>query len=307
MVTMKRALPVAAGLIIDRLAGAPDAALHPVAAFEKLMDEVEDRIWADTRERGALHAAIGMAFGLTTGLVVHSTAAVTSLAVSGNELRASAQRVSELLEAGDLDQARIELKSLTDRDTTDLDESEIAAAVIESLAEKMVDEVFGPVCWGLAAGAPGVAMYSAVNTMDAMVGNYSDRHAAYGWASARLDDLAKWVPARLFAVAVVVARPSRRGAVRRAVERDARWHPSPNAAVAEAAVAAALRLQLGGEFSQDGKIEMRPLLSDGRRPHKVDIDATIRLVNRIELGLLATLLTIGLAPIALGRLKRRFW
>jgi adenosylcobinamide-phosphate synthase len=304
---MKRALPVATGLVIDRLAGDPDTDLHPVAAFGKLMDEIEDRIWADTRERGALHAGIGIAFGLATGLVVHSTAAVTSLALSGNKLRSTAQDVSDLLDAGDLDQARVELKSLVGRDTADLDESEIAAAAIESLAENMVDAVFAPVCWGLVAGAPGVAAYRAVNTMDAMVGNFSERHAAYGWASARLDDLANWVPARIFAVAVVLSRPSRRGAIRRAVTRDARWHPSPNSGIAEAAVAAAMGLQLGGALSYDGQVEVRPLLGDGRRPQQVDIEATIRLMNRIEWGLTGTLLAVGVTPILLGRLKRRWW
>jgi len=304
---MNRALPVATGLVIDRLAGDPDTDLHPVAAFGKLMDEIEDRIWADTRERGALHAGIGIAFGLATGLIVHSTAAVTSLALSGNKLRSTAQEVSDLLDAGDIDQARIELRSLVGRDTADLDESEIAAAAIESLAENMVDSVFAPVCWGLVAGAPGVAAYRAVNTMDAMVGNFSERHAAYGWASARLDDLANWVPARIFAVAVVLSRPSRRGAIRRAVTRDARWHPSPNSGIAEAAVAAAMGLQLGGALSYDGQMEVRPLLGDGRRPQQVDIDATIRLMNRIEWGLTGTLLAVGLTPILLSRLKRRWW
>lgn len=304
---MKRALPVAAGLIIDRLAGDPDDELHPVAAFGKLMDQVEDRIWANTRQRGALHTAIGVAFGLATGLVVHSTAAVTSLTVSGNQLRTTADRVADLLERGQVDEARAELKALVGRDTSDLDESQIAAAVIESLAENMVDAVFAPVCWGLLAGAPGMAAYRAVNTMDSMVGDFGERHAAYGWASARLDDLANWVPARLFAVAVVAARPQRRDAIRRAVTRDARWHPSPNAGVAEAAVAAAMGLQLGGELSYAGEVEFRPLLGDGRRPQLDDIGATVRLVNRIELGLTAALVAVGLTPIALARLKSRLW
>ena len=307
MVGMKRALPVAAGLIIDRLAGNPNNQLDPVAAFERLMDEVEDRIWADTRERGIAHAAIGIAFGMATGAVVHSTAAVTSIAVSGSELRATAKHIAGLLGDGDLYQARAELKSLTDRDTSDLDESEIAGVVIEALAENMVDSVFAPVCWALVAGAPGVAAYRAVNSMDSMVGSHSERHATYGWASTHLDNLANWVPARLFAVAVVAARPGRRRAIRRAVERDARWHPSPNAGVAEAALAAGLRLQLGGEVTVDGRVQTRPLLGDGRRPQRVDVDAAVRLVNQIELGLLATLLAVGLAPIALGRLKRRLW
>src|SRR5690606_15478706 len=138
------------------------------------------------------------------------------------------------------------LPALVGRDPTHLDASEISAAVIESLAENTVDAVIAPAFWGLIAGAPGAWSYRAVNTMDAMVGHRSDRYLRFGWSSARLDDLANLVPARLTAALVMLCRPRQTRAVTTAVRRDGRKHPSPNAGVAEAAFAAALGVQLGG-------------------------------------------------------------
>ncbi|MGE3620804.1 MAG: cobalamin biosynthesis protein, partial [Acidimicrobiia bacterium] len=128
------------------------------------------------------------------------------------------------------------------------------------------------------------------------------------WASARLDDLMNWVPARLTALLVAAVRPSRAGAVARAVRRDAPAHPSPNAGVAEAAFAAALGLGLGGETRYPGRVELRPVLGEGRDPEPADIDAAVELLDDVTAALAAALaagaaLTGGLA--LLGRRRRR--
>src|SRR5207249_2191873 len=121
--------------------------------------------------------------------------------------------------------ARALLPSLVGRDPTKLDEAEVARAVVESVAENTVDAVIAPICWALAAGAVGVAAYRAINTMDAMVGHRDARHERYGWASARLDDAANWLPARFAAVLVAGLRPQHMREIWRAVRDDAPAHP----------------------------------------------------------------------------------
>ncbi|MPY94244.1 MAG: cobalamin biosynthesis protein, partial [Acidimicrobiia bacterium] len=177
----------------------------------------------------------------------------------------------DVLVSGDLDGARELLPSLVGRDPSGLDEGEIARAVVESVAENCVDAVVAPALWGAALGAPGVLAHRALNTLDAMVGHHSPRYERFGWASARLDDAAAWVPARACALAVAVARPRRATDVLRAVRSQAPAHPSPNAGVAEAAFAAALGVRLGGANRYGPRLEVRPDLGSGRAPAAADI------------------------------------
>ena len=170
------------------------------------------------------------------------------------------------------------------RDPSLLDESGIAAAVIESVAENSVDAVIAPAFWAAIAGAPGAAAYRAINTMDAMVGRRNERYERFGWAAARLDDVANYVPARIFAGLAVGLRPSQAKDIVTAVRRDAPAHPSPNAGVAEAAVAAALGRQLGGPLRYGTVREDRPPLGDGHRPTLQDIPTAVRLADRAELA-----------------------
>src|SRR5206468_9435838 len=136
------------------------------------------------------------------GGLVRSTALATYVAVAGRGLTDAAGAVGAALEEDDLDRARALLPTLVGRDPTGLDEKEIARAVVESVAENTVDAVVAPALWAVALGAPGTLGYRAVNTLDAMVGHRSARYLQYGWASARLDDLANWVPARVTALLV---------------------------------------------------------------------------------------------------------
>ena len=153
-----------------------------------------------------------------------------------------------------------------------------------------------PACWAVLAGAGGALGYRAVNTLDARVGHRSARYERFGWASARLDDLANFVPARLTAVLVAAVCPRAAGAVLRAVREDAPRHPSPNAGVAEAAFAAALGLRLGGSNRYGGRVEVRPSLGTGRPPEPADIARAVELSRRVTLALLSALVTAGLWP-----------
>jgi adenosylcobinamide-phosphate synthase len=290
-----RPLGAAAGLALDRLLPEPPSALHPVVLFAFVMTGLERRIHRDARAAGLLHALVGVALGVGAGAVVRSTALATTSAVAGRALAGTAGGVGQALEARDEDAARRMLPSLVGRDPSGLGAGEIARAVVESVAENTVDAVVAPALWGALAGAPGALGYRAVNTLDSMVGHRSARYANYGWASARLDDVVAWVPARLTAALVALVRPRAAPAVWAAVRRQAPAHPSPNAGVAEAAFAAALGLRLGGVSRYGDRVEERPQLGSGRPPVVGDIAAAVRLSGDVSAAFAAGLALIGCA------------
>lgn len=290
----RRCLGAAAGLVIDRLVGEPPADAHPVAEFGKAMRRVEQALWADWRPAGAAYTAVGVAIGAAGGRMMKSTATAVAVTAAGRELRRVAMRVGEAVAGGDLPAARAELPTLVGRDPTELNESGIAAAVIESVAENSVDAVIAPAFWGAVAGAPGAAAYRAINTMDAMVGRRNERYRNFGWASARLDDAANYIPARIFAVLVAALNQARARQIVDAVRLDAPAHPSPNAGFAEAAVAAALDRKLGGPLSYEGVAEQRQFLGTGSRPEADDIEAAVRLADRVEIAAVGLLVMAGI-------------
>ncbi len=187
------------------------------------------------------------------------------------------------------------------------DAAGVAAAVIESVAENSVDAVIAPAFWAAVAGAPGAVAYRAINTMDAMVGRRNERYGNFGWAAARLDDVANYVPARIFASLVVVLCPHRAREIIAAVRRDAPAHPSPNAGVAEAALAAALGRQLGGPLRYGDTEENRLLLGDGPRPDPDDVPEAVRIADRAERAAMGMLCLIWLVARLKGRARGLPW
>jgi adenosylcobinamide-phosphate synthase len=298
---VSRPLGAAAGVMADRLLGEPPVAAHPVAGFGVVMRKVERHLYRDAREAGAAHAAVGVGLAAAAGAALRSPAAAAYVAVAGRSLAETASVIAASLHRHDLDAARAQLPALVGREPSHLDEPEIARAVVESVAENTVDAVVAPALWAAAAGAPGVFAYRAVNTLDAMVGHRSSRYEHFGWASARLDDIAGLVPARVTAGLVVAVRPRAAARVARAVRDDAPAHPSPNAGIAEAAFAGALGLRLGGMNRYGHRVEHRPALGDGRMPQPGDISAAVRL-SRDVTGALVALLVV---PSALRWLRRR--
>jgi len=286
------------GLLADRSFGEPPLDPHPVAAFGSIMKAVERALYRDSRLAGTVHATLGAAIGAGAGVIVRSTSVATYVAAATRALGDAAHEIAEPLMLGDLDGARSRLPALVGRDPSQLDELEIARAVVESVAENTTDAIVAPAWWGAVGGAPGALAYRAANTMDAMVGYHSPRYERYGWASARLDDVANYVPARITAALVAMARPSRAMHIWRAVRDDAGAHPSPNAGVAEAAFAAALGLRLGGTNTYEGRVEVRATLGDGRTPEPGDIAAAIRLAEDVSIVLAAVLAVVATALIA---------
>ncbi|WMD07915.1 cobalamin biosynthesis protein [Streptomyces sp. FXY-T5] len=282
----------AAGLIGDLLLGDPRRG-HPVAAFGRAASAVERVLWRDHRGWGALHTAVCAGGAVTLGAVaaravrpsavasVALTGAATWAVVGGTSLAREARTIGRALEAGDVEAARARLPHLCGRDPQALDADGMARAVVESVAENTSDAVVGALVWGAVGGVPGLLGFRAVNTLDAMVGHKSARYRRYGWASARLDDLAGWPGARLTAVLAVLAGPDPRGAVR-AWRADAAQHPSPNAGPVEASFAGALGLRLGGTLSYGGRVEHRPVLNTrGRAVGRHDVERAVRLSKRV--------------------------
>ncbi|MEU4010980.1 cobalamin biosynthesis protein [Streptomyces pseudogriseolus] len=302
----------AAGLLGDLLLGDPRRG-HPVAAFGRAAAAVERVLWRDDRGRGAVHTAVcvggTVALGaLASRLVRSSPAASTALTgvatwavVGGTSLAREARVIGRALEAGDVEAARERLPHLCGRDPQALDADGIARAVVESVAENTSDAVVGALVWGAVAGVPGLVGFRAVNTLDAMVGHKSPRYRRYGWASARLDDVAGWPGARLTAALAVLTGPDPRGAVR-AWRADAAKHPSPNAGPVETSFAGALGVRLGGTLSYGGRVEHRPVLNGGGRPVAVsDIDRAVRLSRRV--GWLALGAGVAARRVLKGRVR----
>jgi len=199
--------------------------------------------------------------------------------------------VAAPLLAGDIAGAREAVSRIVGRDPTALDEAGIARAAIESLAENASDGIVAPVFWGAVFGLPGILGYKAINTLDSMIGHRSERHEAFGWAAARIDDVANFIPARLTGFLFVVLAPRRSKALS-CMTRDARRHRSPNAGWPEAAMAGALGVRLSGPRIYHGSTTDEPWLNEGARdPLARDIAEALTVYRRAML-LLAGMLAI---------------
>jgi adenosylcobinamide-phosphate synthase len=222
--------------------------------------------------------------------IVTTTAAATWVVLGGRSLSREAATVAEQLADGRLVAARDQVRHLVGRDTAELSTEEVARATVESVAENASDAIVAPLLWGAVAGLPGLLGYRAANTLDAMIGHRSPRYLRFGWAAARLDDLANWAPARLAGLAAAVWAPLVGGTAGNAVavvRRDAGRHPSPNAGVVEAAFAGALEVRLGGRNAYHGSVEDRGVLGNGRPVVVDDIARANRLAAAVSMSALA--------------------
>jgi adenosylcobinamide-phosphate synthase len=230
-----------------------------------------------------------------------ATAVATWTVLGGRTLEREALAVDAHLTAGDLPAARQRLTHLVGRDTSALEESEVARAVVESVAENTSDAVVAPLLWGAVAGMPGLLGYRAANTLDAMVGHHNDRYERFGWAAARFDDLVNLPGSRLAGIATLLARPRTSRGAAQAWRRDAAAHPSPNAGVIEAAFAGSLGIRLGGTNRYYGsRVEHRTVMGDGRSPRPEDIGRAVRLARSV-----GAISAVASAGIALARVRTR--
>lgn len=284
--------------------------------FGRLAQRAERVLYRDGHVSGVLYTTVvgGAAVALGAGierlgrrgptLQTATTALATWVVLGGASLAREGTAIGRELDDGDLAAARRRLPNLCGRDPERLDQWGLSRAAVESVAENTSDAVVAPLVWGAVAGVPGLLGYRAINTLDAMIGNRSDRYRRFGWAAARLDDVVNLVPARLAAALATACAPVVGGsatAAWRVWRRDAAAHPSPNAGQVEAAFAGALEVRLGGRIRYPHGVEDRPVLGDGRTPDAGHVTRAVELSRVV--GAVAGVLAALLAAI-LGRPRR---
>jgi len=215
-------------------------------------------IWGVLAGANLIHPWLG---SLVSILLLYTTIAARDLVRHSTEVYLA-------LKEGDLAEARNRVGMIVGRDTAALDEAGVARAAVESVAESMVDGVTAPLFFAVLGGPVGAMLYKAINTMDSMFGYKNERYRAFGWAAARLDDLANFIPARFTSLTIPAAafllRFDAKGSLA-ILLRDRFNHASPNSGHTEAAVAGALGVQLGGPSPYFGKMVEKPTLGEAAR------------------------------------------
>jgi adenosylcobinamide-phosphate synthase len=306
---MSHLLALALALMLDFWLGDPRWLPHPVRGMGALIAFLDRRLnkGAYRRAKGIVTVAavtgtvyilsllvvkISYSFSWIFGVVVEAILIFTAIATKS--LQEAAWNVLLPLERGDMEQARRELSMIVGRDTENLNESEIVRACVETVAENTSDGITAPLFYAWIGGAPLALFYRAVNTCDSMLGYKNDAYRAFGWASARLDDVMNYIPARLTAAVMVFVHSGKRFRYCwRVLFRDARKHPSPNSGWPEAAMAALLGVQLGGTNTYHGIVSRRPTIGDPLVPLQTNhIRQAIRIMVVTVLSF-ALLLLIG--------------
>lgn len=232
-------------------------------------------------------AAIGIGFALERLLDVipfgsFIAALLASVLFAQRSLYDHIKKVRSAFSEGGLEAARSAVARVVGRDPQVLDEAGVCRAAIESCAENFSDGVVAPTFWFVLFGLPGLITYKIVNTADSMIGHKTPRHAAFGWASARFDDLLNLIPGRLAGLILSVVAPVVGGDIRHTLSimwRDARLHRSPNAGWPESAAAGALDLALAGPRQYAGqKVDDAFLNREGRVATPDDISRALRLL-----------------------------
>lgn len=307
-------MQILAAIGLDLLLGDPRCLPHPVKSMGRLALALE----APLRRRIANPRLAGTATAL---MVVGATAGIAALVLTAayrlhpwagdalsilllstcfaaRDLATHAWQVLGALRLGDLVLARQRVGWLVGRDTAPLDQSGVVRAAVESVAENTVDGVTAPLFWAVLFGPVGALAYKAASTLDSTFGYKNDRYLEFGWASARLDDLLNFLPARLTLPLTVAAatllglRPEHTWRIAR---RDWNNHPSPNSGWSEAATAGALGIQLGGPVYRQGQLTDMPLFGDAGAPLE-----SRHIAEAVRLMLLTSLLA------ALGFVGMRF-
>ena len=280
-------------LAIDALLGEPERLWrrlpHPVELAGRVIALAEQYLnrAGGRRAKGIVFIVVAtVAAGLIGKLisalpdygVIETVAVAVLLAHRG--LIDHVRNVATALRGDGLGAARAAVSKIVGRDSSVLDESGVARAAIESAAENFSDGVIAPVLWYLVLGLPGLIIYKFVNTADSMIGHLDARHAEFGWAAARFDDLLNYVPARLSGAILALVywcRPAMKIMV-----NDAPRHRSPNAGWPEAAMAAVLDVALAGPRSYgDGMADYPYVNADGRHHLSArDIDRAIEVLWR---------------------------
>jgi adenosylcobinamide-phosphate synthase len=314
-------LALAVALILDRAIGDPrwlwEKLPHPVALAGRVVAWLDARLndptqsFSQRRRSGALAMVLLIAGAAMLGAAVHRLVslipfgvaievALVAILLAQKSLLEHVAAVARALAMDGIPGGRRAVARIVGRDVSVLDESGVARAAVESAAENFSDGVVAPAFWYALLGLPGLFLYKVANTADSMIGNRSERHEAFGWAAARVDDLLNLIPARLSAMLIVGAAcaTSREGRRALLALRDAPLHKSPNAGWPEAALAGALDMALGGPrrygyIAVDGAW----LNAEGRSdPDAADVLAALRQIDAAWAILVALVAGAAIAP-----------
>ena len=292
-------LSIYTGYALDLIIGDPYSFPHPVRYIGKLISIVEKQIRKITSSDKGLKIAgfflwfivVGATFGITTLVlqlfkfnklayfIVNTILIYTTLATKC--LKDESVKIYKVLKTGDLEKSRIQLSYIVGRDTTNLNEKEIVRATVETVAENTVDGIIAPLFYGFIGGAPLAMAYKAVNTLDSTAGYTNDKYYYLGFASAKIDDIANYIPARLGVILLPLGSLFTGFNFKDALKigiRDRKNHKSPNCAFSEGAVAGALGIQLGGTNVYFGKEVYKPTIGDKTR--EIEIEDIVR-TNKI--------------------------
>jgi len=271
-------------IVLDQLLGDPRRLPHPVRLIgaacvtcERLSRAVLPPFAAGL---STVILVLGLTVATTWGVIAGATLLHTWLGnaasifliyttIAACDLARHSTEVYTALREGNLPEARKRVGMIVGRDTADLDEAGITRGAVESVAESMVDGVTAPLFFAVLGGPMAAMLYKAVNTMDSMFGYKNERYLKFGWAAARLDDLANFIPARLTSLMIPAAafllRLDAKGSLF-ILLRDRLRHASPNSGHTEAAVAGALGVQLGGPNIYFGQVVEKPAIGEATRP-----------------------------------------
>jgi adenosylcobinamide-phosphate synthase len=296
---------------------------HPVSWIGALIAALDsalnrpDTSFAARRAAGVATVLLLVAGSLAVGVVLEVVARdvpypgfaiavlVVATLIATGSLDQHVRAVAAALRAEGLAGGRRSIANIVGRDSDALDEAAVCRAAIESLAENASDGVTAPALWFLAGGLPGIIAYKAINTADSMVGHMSERHRAFGWAAARLDDLVNLPASRLTGLMFVAAAAFVPGASAssawQAYRRDARLHRSPNAGWPEAAMAGALGLRIAGPRSYGGVLVDDHWMGGGRAEATAqDIDRALKIYRTAFGGALVLVAAFGLLVVWMG-------
>jgi len=298
------AYQIVSAYVLDLILGDPGWLFHPVRIIGKAIESLEVKLRRgklNLRFSGIILAILITMFAYLAvsvifyvfnsmdtrlGLAVNTFFIYTSLSVTS--LGKASRGIYDSLKGNKVSEARDRLSMIVGRNTENLNEDEIIRATIETTAESTVDGIISPLFYACIGGAPLALAYKAINTLDSMVGYKNERYKELGWFSAKLDDFANWIPARVSAILIPLSAFVLRMRFRQSIKtiaKDGNKSPSPNAGIPEAGFAGALGIMLGGTNYYGGIEHKKPVIGAGNRPkEKNDILRSVRLMKIVSLS-----------------------
>lgn len=291
---------VTLGYLWDLIFSEPKRIIHPVVLIGNLISLIEKLLYKEESSNKAkfikgivlnilvlyivffaVFIIVKVALYINFYFYILISGILVSFTISTESLKKVAMEIHNLLKDGNIIEAREKVGMIVGRDTENLDEKEISRAVIETVAENIVDGITSPLFYGMIGGAPLAFLYRAVNTLDSMVGYKNNRYLFFGRFSAKIDDVFNYIPARITSLLIILVSyiyPSLNGKnAFRTVINDAKKHPSPNGGYTEGAAAGALEIRLGGENYYFGEKSTREFM--GENIQEINKDKIPQVVN----------------------------